>query len=489
MSTAVTTCSTCASLRLDLRHSRHELAHIQRTTEELQREVAKMEAMEHTLWTDNAAQLREIHELRAAVEQLQHAQPYTDDQIRAPEQPAHATEDAETQTCSLSDSASRIVVAETAVQCSLLQPTDDNAHDALVKRAAALANQVASLEQALAARALQNDCTATRLREVETLLLQERAAHDALCTRHRERELHFGHRTQELEQLLADAQRDAAAATARSASDVARLDELTRANASLATQLASECGMSNELEERYRSLGLAVESSYARAAVLSSDLAQASVLLATAKTENAQLASDAAALRHFIEELQQQIQFGDVERARIEAEVATWRAAAEQQDANSHAEATRLTQTLASVRDECVELQTLVETLERDHEAFVIRLKAAHATALERALHAAIRLCVVAPTVNVHLSDADSSTGSTESSTVVCKPSAPREQIRDVVETKILPLFTRLVAQRDGDSAAVVSDGGLEPWVHELLHSMQRKITEQLRDVYRTNTA
>ncbi|GAB9470402.1 hypothetical protein Gpo141_00007648 [Globisporangium polare] len=164
----------------------------------------------------------------------------------------------------------------------------------------------------------------------------------------------------------------------------------------------------------------------------------------------------------------------------------------------------RLQELLNASEAEQQQLQAQVSALEWEsarNEEFVLKLKNSHALALEQALQSTIRLCVVAPTVNVHLSETPRSGSSTlvpsssslkSEPVVLCKPAAPRDRIRDIVENEILPHFTRLIvleAPTSEEKKLGTGDGfspPIEPWVRDLLQAMQKKITEQLQSVYQS---
>ena len=83
-----------------------------------------------------------------------------------------------------------------------------------------------------------------------------------------------------------------------------------------------------------------------------------------------------------------------------------------------------------------------------------------------------VRLCVVAPTVNVHLGD----------QTVTCRTTLPREKIRDMVQDTILPVFSRLFVQPD---EGLSPDGNnLDEWLQGLLGDMQTSIEKHLKHVF-----
>jgi hypothetical protein len=86
-----------------------------------------------------------------------------------------------------------------------------------------------------------------------------------------------------------------------------------------------------------------------------------------------------------------------------------------------------------------------------------------------------VRLCVVAPTVNVHLGD----------QTMGCKAPLPQDTIRMLVEHQILPNFTSIFLQAEEGAGP----GGtmLDQWLEGLLTEMQGSIEKHLKHVFQQN--
>ncbi|OQS01343.1 hypothetical protein ACHHYP_01334 [Achlya hypogyna] len=101
-----------------------------------------------------------------------------------------------------------------------------------------------------------------------------------------------------------------------------------------------------------------------------------------------------------------------------------------------------------------------------------------HTKALEKAsawpARSLVRLCVVAPTVNVHLSG----------QVLPCKSVLPTDAIRSIVQKDILPVFSSIFLQPDeGMSPAGTS---LDAWLQTLLKEMQTSIEKHLKSVFQT---
>ncbi|KAL4106068.1 hypothetical protein PRIC1_004122 [Phytophthora ramorum] len=123
-----------------------------------------------------------------------------------------------------------------------------------------------------------------------------------------------------------------------------------------------------------------------------------------------------------------------------------------------------------------------------------------HASALERLLESSLRLCVVAPTVNVQLNTNGSnlakrasnlSTNRTKSKntgdliSVECRSTPQEHNIKRVIENDVLPLFTSVFLQGD-DNASPQGDVPMTRWLQDLLHDMQARIAAQLESIYST---
>ena len=99
--------------------------------------------------------------------------------------------------------------------------------------------------------------------------------------------------------------------------------------------------------------------------------------------------------------------------------------------------------------------------------------------AMEMTLQSMVRLCVVAPTVNVHLNIPGEEV---EDAMEECKAPLPRERIKRIIERNILPLFTRIFIQ---DQEGLAPNGKqLDSWLEQMLTEMQGSIESHLADVF-----
>ena len=96
-------------------------------------------------------------------------------------------------------------------------------------------------------------------------------------------------------------------------------------------------------------------------------------------------------------------------------------------------------------------------------------------TQLEDAMASSVRLCVVAPTVNVTFGG----------STANYKATLPKEQIRTTLEHDVLPSFTRSFVQAHERAAP---PGGraatMDEWLKDVTMSMQGSIEKHLARVF-----
>merc|ERR1712147_467347 len=91
--------------------------------------------------------------------------------------------------------------------------------------------------------------------------------------------------------------------------------------------------------------------------------------------------------------------------------------------------------------------------------------------AMAMTLQSMVRLCVVAPTVNVHLSDPNA--------TQQCKAPLPENRVRHIIEDDILPVFTKMFVQAE---EGISPDGTqLDSWLEEMLGEMQTSIEHHLQ--------
>ncbi|OQS05139.1 hypothetical protein THRCLA_20707 [Thraustotheca clavata] len=120
-------------------------------------------------------------------------------------------------------------------------------------------------------------------------------------------------------------------------------------------------------------------------------------------------------------------------------------------------------------------LQTELRAVKNENDEMVHRLdeqQQTHTKALEKAMQSLVRLCVVAPTVNVHLSG----------QILPCKSVLPTDAIRSIVQKDILPVFSSIFLQQDEGISPTGSS--LDTWLQSLLKEMQTSIEKHLKSVF-----
>lgn len=128
-----------------------------------------------------------------------------------------------------------------------------------------------------------------------------------------------------------------------------------------------------------------------------------------------------------------------------------------------HALQERLNELQAQLRDAERAVEDMAESSQR-------ALQNAKAEALEKTLQSMVRLCVVAPTVNVQIGSNDA---------LRCRPRLPRAQLEELIQREVLPGFVATFLQ-EADSTA--PDGSpLEGWLRALAMDMQASIEKHLQ--------
>jgi hypothetical protein len=92
--------------------------------------------------------------------------------------------------------------------------------------------------------------------------------------------------------------------------------------------------------------------------------------------------------------------------------------------------------------------------------------------ALENSLQSMVRLCVVAPTVNVHFNSQQQQ----------CKAPMPSSRIQNIIENQVLPNFSELFIQLEEGTAQ--NGEKLDKWLEGMLSEMQKSIQSHLADVF-----
>jgi hypothetical protein len=103
---------------------------------------------------------------------------------------------------------------------------------------------------------------------------------------------------------------------------------------------------------------------------------------------------------------------------------------------------------------------------------------------LEDAMQSLVRLCVVAPTVNIHLANQPLN-ATPPPGVVVPSPESPAPEIRRLVEDDILASYTNIFLQKEEGGAPEQIGGKLEKWLETLLAEMQQTIQQKLKAFFK----
>jgi len=218
--------------------------------------------------------------------------------------------------------------------------------------------------------------------------------------------------------------------------------------------------------------------------------------LAASQTTLRSQATQLAELERQYEVLRREVQDGararrqaedDASKARRDLEVAhgdlevKTRALAEAEDCFTRAQR-EFDAAIQAKKDENSTLAALNEQLQTDKTKLLERQKEVeermleqvrrHKRALENAMNSIVRLCVVAPTVNVHMGD----------QTQMFKAPFPQHKLKSFVEGQVLPQFSKIFVQ---DKEGCAPEGEpLDEWLQGLLGEMQGTIERHLTKVF-----
>ena len=95
---------------------------------------------------------------------------------------------------------------------------------------------------------------------------------------------------------------------------------------------------------------------------------------------------------------------------------------------------------------------------------------------LQAALQSMVRLCIVAPSVSLHIHNTEKT----------LKGKFPAARVKRLIEEEVLPRYTELYAQAH-DGAAPEGEEKLENWLESMLAAMYESMKEHLSDIFRDN--
>ncbi|KAF1331339.1 hypothetical protein FI667_g4610, partial [Globisporangium splendens] len=438
-------CNSRSSMRLTLKKSRNECAQSQQVTEELHQEIAKMEAIQYTLWGENSAHVSEIKELRGKLDQMERCRALTDSRVQVLEQqsPIEA-QNLGNHDPELSDN--NVVsreMADSATQCS---PRESNRAEEI--QYGYLQDEVKRLRLELTACEQDKKTVSECWLYERNSLEQQRGEYAEYHKKHTRCHEDNEHRLASLAQMLESRRQDLASLQESHAAETVQNTEHREVIVQLRKALERQDARTCQLEKENQEVVQANETLQTQVARLESQstahsresirlLSRLKDLEATnsvLSTENAQLHT--AIQRHIkeIDEQNQSLRESKVKVNELEIELGILKQNDDLIETVDKTEISRLQQLLATSRDEIAQMKVQIDAMESESardEDFIIKLKHSHAKALEDALHSTVRLCVVAPTVNVHLSDAMSI--SNKPDPVTCRTRPPQDRIRETV--------------------------------------------------------
>ena len=109
------------------------------------------------------------------------------------------------------------------------------------------------------------------------------------------------------------------------------------------------------------------------------------------------------------------------------------------------------------------------------------------AEAMETTLQSMVRLCVVAPTVNVKLNGEMESSGGGGGGGEGTNYTAgfPHHRVRSIIEDDVLPNFVTIFHQSGGEGTAPDGSTKLDSWLEHVLQELTLSIEEHLTDVFK----
>ena len=133
-------------------------------------------------------------------------------------------------------------------------------------------------------------------------------------------------------------------------------------------------------------------------------------------------------------------------------------------------------QLTAKIEELIQQLNEANKALNGMEEAIKKAKREAKKEAMEKTLQSMVRLCVVAPTVNVHFNQQQTS----------CKAPMPSNRIKAIIQNEVLPNFTSLFLQME---EGIAENGSrLDKWLEEMLAEMQASIQAHLHDVFSSDS-
>ena len=359
-----------------------------------------------------------------------------------------------------------------------------------MRAAAAAAEQMKLLQAQLGERDQQLAAMKVALKEVKCLAAEERARarSDLVNAQERAEEMRvecdgYAQRVADLEaDVAADAARREHEASGHAATQQALATELTRADAALALA-ATEA---DRVRAEHAVAGADAADEAQQRASAAAEAKAAAEALAFLRAENEALHAELASAKARAAQHEAAAERSDAEVARLAKELKALHAAnAKREDVAALAK--KLKEQLAAAESAqqaaVATARVLTDQLEAarkeaaEAERRAKELKTGLREQLDDAAQSSVRLCVVAPTVNVTFGE----------QVLSYKAPLPKEKIRNSLELQVLPAFAKsFIQEREG----LAPDGtSMDDWLREMTVTMQGSIETHLGKVFRDSAA
>ncbi|ETL44938.1 hypothetical protein L916_04868 [Phytophthora nicotianae] len=489
-------CSKCsiARARAIKAHQESEQAHA--ATAELREYVDKIEASQHKLWEERSCNVNEIAKLREKLaEKAEHCILVETECAKLDKQVKRLQ--SEIDSTKFTQPFVEQEIVDNATQCTLQQSYDEESMADQQCEIEILKGEVQLLKQQRDEREQDLDKVSKTLEEIQMAMKLEKEQRDSEKSACNGEISQYKRRVLELEEINKTLQ--------VSVQDIHQSREkelqlIQRANQETRDHVIAKEAEIQQLVKQHKTETLAVEQRNqtlikalkVRIAQKVADVERLHALLAhhsTVKKENEAMKTRILDLEERIQylissnDLQQQ---QTVDLAQIERDKLLSEGAAEQH---------RLSEALNTLQQENRSLKTRISEVEAelaDRDELMQSQKRSHERALECLVESSLRLCVVAPTVNVQLNTNGAnklnvSKDSSELASIMCRSTPQQDRIKCVIENDVLPQFTSVFLQED-DNASPQADVPMTRWLQELLQDMQARIATQLENIYSTTS-
>ncbi|GMF29255.1 unnamed protein product [Phytophthora lilii] len=476
---------------------------------ELRKYVDKIEAEQNRLWEDQREHLSEIAQLRERLaEKVEECLLIETECTKLDKQVKSLQPENDIDRIFVEQAEVENIMVDKESQCTLQQSSDDEIKASQLREIASLRSEVQVLAQQLNAREQELQLVSTDLGVVQATIKQKRAQREQVTKVWLDEVSALKKRVLELEQALESSK------VFSNDHQVAYQKELRLikvVNQQLRSELATRENAIQVLEQQHKEDQLKREQQQqtlvqALKARIEQKVADVDRLHALVSEHAAEKISYNAVKRQ-VEDLEHQVDILMKEKDRWITDNLLLQQEAEakaqtQHDKLQDVENRRLSKALSVAEQDRQLLQTQLSEVEAelaDQILILQRQKRSHAKAMERLFESSLRLCVVAPTVNVQLNTNGAflkSKGSnlssaavnqdkepTEGMSILCRSSPQHDSIKRVIESDVLPQFTSVFLQGN-DDASPQSGVPMARWLQDLLIDMQSRIAAQLEGIY-----